>query len=82
MKTRDRNRLARTFVLKALEEGPASTRELCDRFNQTYSWGTHPRMLCNVLAKNPAIECLGNVDRSEKGQRIRSTMWGLKEVVQ
>jgi hypothetical protein len=55
MKTRDRNRLARNFVLKALEEGPASTRELCDRFNQTYSWGTNPRMLCNVLAKNPAI---------------------------
>lgn len=82
VRTKDRNRLIRTWALKALEDGPATTRELADRFNETYSWGTNPRMLCNVLAKNPDIECLGNVDRYEKGQRFRSTMWGLKEAVQ
>lgn len=82
VRTKNRNRLIRTWVLKALEDGPATTRELADRFNETYSWGTNPRMLCNVLGKSLNVENLGYVDLQKRGIRIRSTLWGLKETLE
>jgi hypothetical protein len=68
----------RSFIVKVLEEnGPMTTGEILEAYNEKYVWGTNMNILGNVLPKE-AIR-VGYINK-QGNDRIRNAVWGSKGV--
>ena len=62
-----------------LQDGPLTTTQLYERYNDYYSWGCTMNEIANILAKNPKFAKNGMVKKQGFLSAYEIETWRLKE---